>query len=196
MDTTTDAIIVPRMTTTQRNALTGVSGMLIFNTTTNQFNIFDTQWKAFVMAQGNQTIDWVKEFSWQLKTLITSGGHPFYVKTTSSTINPTIRIENDVGKYSNIYVARSWTTDWDLNFQQTDATKWIVFTWMSWVSIWWMLSSSSAIFDVKSTTQGFLPPRMTTIQRDAIISPVEWLVVYNTTTKTIDIYNGTVWNSI
>ena len=96
LDTTTGAIIVPRMTSTQRNELTPVNGMIIFNTSTNQFNIFDTQWKSFVIAQGNQTIEWVKEFSWQLKTLITSGSYPFYVKTTSSTINPTIRIENDV----------------------------------------------------------------------------------------------------
>lgn len=36
--TTTGAFIVPRMTTTQRDALTAVNGMIIYNTTTNQFN--------------------------------------------------------------------------------------------------------------------------------------------------------------
>ncbi|EQB62704.1 MAG: hypothetical protein RBG1_1C00001G0283 [candidate division Zixibacteria bacterium RBG-1] len=34
----TGALIVPRMTTAQRDALTAVNGMIIYNTTTNQFN--------------------------------------------------------------------------------------------------------------------------------------------------------------
>jgi hypothetical protein len=35
---TTGAFIVPRMTTAQRDALTAMNGMIIYNTTTNQFN--------------------------------------------------------------------------------------------------------------------------------------------------------------
>ena len=37
---------------------------------------------------------------------------------------------------------------------------------------------SSAAFEVNSTTQGFLPPRMTMAQRDAISSPVDGLMIY------------------
>ena len=40
----------------------------------------------------------------------------------------------------------------------------------------------SAKLDVASTTQGFLPPRMTTTQRDAIASPALGLTVYATDT--------------
>ncbi len=36
LSSTTGALLVPRMTTTQRNALTPVNGMIIYNTTTNQ----------------------------------------------------------------------------------------------------------------------------------------------------------------
>jgi hypothetical protein len=36
--TTTGALTVPRLTTTERNALTPVDGMIIYNTTDNQFN--------------------------------------------------------------------------------------------------------------------------------------------------------------
>jgi|694.fasta_scaffold12227_3 hypothetical protein len=54
---------------------------------------------------------------------------------------------------------------------------------------------ASAIFQVNSTTKGFLPPRMTTTQRDAIVSPATGLRIYNTTTNTNDTYNGTVWQS-
>ena len=42
---------------------------------------------------------------------------------------------------------------------------------------------ASAQLEVASTTKGFLPPRLTQIQIDAIISPAAGLVVYNTTTK-------------
>ena len=38
VSSTTGALIVPRMTTGQRDALNAVTGMIIYNTTTNQFN--------------------------------------------------------------------------------------------------------------------------------------------------------------
>ena len=41
VSSTTGAFIVPRMTTTQRNALTAVNGMIIYNTSTNQFNFYE-----------------------------------------------------------------------------------------------------------------------------------------------------------
>lgn len=53
---------------------------------------------------------------------------------------------------------------------------------------------ASAKLQVESTTQGFLPPRMTTTERDAIATPAIGLQVFNTTLGTQDIYNGTSWN--
>jgi uncharacterized protein (TIGR02145 family) len=52
----------------------------------------------------------------------------------------------------------------------------------------------SAILDVKSTSLGFLPPRMTTAQRNAISSPSAGLVIYNTEEKTLNIFNGSNWS--
>jgi hypothetical protein len=54
---------------------------------------------------------------------------------------------------------------------------------------------ASAALTVTSTTKGFLPPRLTTTQRDAISSPATGLQVYNTTTNTNDFYNGTAWTT-
>lgn len=55
-------------------------------------------------------------------------------------------------------------------------------------------SNLSAIFNVESTTKGSRPsPQMTTVQRDAIGTPVTGLSVYNTTLNTYDFYNGTSW---
>lgn len=54
--------------------------------------------------------------------------------------------------------------------------------------------AASALLDLTSTTKGFLPPRMTTTQRDAIASPAAGLVIYNTTTSKHQGYDGTTWN--
>lgn len=55
------------------------------------------------------------------------------------------------------------------------------------------LPNASAILDIKSTTKGLLMPRMTTAQRNVIITPAEGLKVFDTDTKTFWFYNGTGW---
>jgi hypothetical protein len=57
-------------------------------------------------------------------------------------------------------------------------------------------ASSTAVLEANSTTQGFLPPRLTTTQRDAISSPVEGLTVWNTTNKQLEVYDGTYWKNM
>jgi len=54
----------------------------------------------------------------------------------------------------------------------------------------------NAALEINSTTQGFLPPRMNTIQRNNIGSPAEGLVIYNTDEKVLNLYNGMAWNSM
>jgi hypothetical protein len=53
--------------------------------------------------------------------------------------------------------------------------------------------NASAITEMNSTTQGFLPPRMTSAQRDAITSPAVGLTIFNTTTNCLNFYIG-YWN--
>jgi hypothetical protein len=56
--------------------------------------------------------------------------------------------------------------------------------------------NASAALEVASTTQGFLMPRMSTVQMNSIVSPALGLMVYNTTTNSLNIYTGSTWNSI
>lgn len=51
----------------------------------------------------------------------------------------------------------------------------------------------SAILDVESTTGGFLMPRMTSVQRDAILNPAEGLWIYNIDTHCPNYHNGSLW---
>lgn len=53
---------------------------------------------------------------------------------------------------------------------------------------------TSAVLHLSSTTSGFIPPRMTTVQRNAIASPANGLYVYDTTTLSAWIFDGTNWN--
>jgi len=52
---------------------------------------------------------------------------------------------------------------------------------------------ASAIMDLTSSTKGFLPPRMTQTERNAIGSPAEGLFLYNETTNKTNYYNGSIW---
>jgi hypothetical protein len=56
--------------------------------------------------------------------------------------------------------------------------------------------SSSAVFQLNSTTKGFVPPRMTTSQRLAIISPIDGLMVFDATTDSFWFYNANKWNQL
>ncbi len=56
--------------------------------------------------------------------------------------------------------------------------------------------TASAQMEVISTTRGFLPPRMTTTQKNAIASPATGLQVYDTTLNQMSYYNGTTWTNI
>ena len=71
------------------------------------------------------------------------------------------------------------------------------------VSIGTTTPSSSAILQTDSTTQGFLPPRMTGIQANTIVGPAEGLMVYVTDSGTGPFvikgwwgYNGAGWTQI
>jgi hypothetical protein len=57
-------------------------------------------------------------------------------------------------------------------------------------------ADASAILDVSSTSQGLLIPRMTTVQRDKISSPVLSLLIFNTTTNCFEAYVNGTWYSV
>ena len=63
-------------------------------------------------------------------------------------------------------------------------------------------TDSSAVLNISSTSGGFLPPRMTQAQRDAISNPATGLIIFCTdctatdaSTGVLQTYNGTVWKN-
>ena len=60
-------------------------------------------------------------------------------------------------------------------------------------------SNTSAALEVNSSSQGFLPPRMTAAQRDNIVTPVAGLVVWCSNCADfgeLQVYNGSIWTNM
>ena len=56
------------------------------------------------------------------------------------------------------------------------------------------IGDPSAILSATSSTRGFLPPRMTALERSSIISPTEGLMVYQSNGKQgLYVFNGSIW---
>ena len=69
----------------------------------------------------------------------------------------------------------------------------ISLTGIAQVGIGTSMPDGSAALDVVATDKGFLMPRMTTTQRNAIANPAEALQVYDTDTKHVWTYDGAAW---
>ena len=55
---------------------------------------------------------------------------------------------------------------------------------------------ASAALDIESTNKGFLPPRMTTAQRNAIANPAVGLSIYNIDDDCIQVKTDLSWNNV
>jgi len=53
--------------------------------------------------------------------------------------------------------------------------------------------NSKSILDIASTTKGMLTPRMTTVQRDAIVAPPKGLIVFDITANQPSYFDGSDW---
>lgn len=54
---------------------------------------------------------------------------------------------------------------------------------------------ASAVVEFLSTSKGILPPRLTNVQRDAIVSPARGLEIYNVDSDSPQFFNGVTWVS-
>lgn len=57
------------------------------------------------------------------------------------------------------------------------------------------IADTTSILTLNSTTLGLLPPRLTTTQKNAIVSPTAGLTLYDTTVHDLQFYNGSTWIS-
>jgi hypothetical protein len=83
-----------------------------------------------------------------------------------------------------------------MNVKNTSFANMFAVNYLGQASMGTASPNASAQFQINSTTRGFLPPVMTTTQKNAIASPAAGLVVYDLTTNKLCCYNGSTWNDL
>lgn len=207
VQSTTKGLLIPRMTKAQRDAIVSpATGLLVYQTSgTKGFYSYNGSSWTQIGKPGN---------SW-----ITGSGVP---SSTTGLVND-LYLETATGNYYLKTTSTVWTLVGNLtgppgaqglqgpsgfltpgtsagNTPYWDGTNWVVnsaniFNKGGSVGIGSSTPATSAKLDVSSTTQGFLLPRMTTQQRNAIATPATGLQIYNLDNKLIEVYNGSSWGS-
>jgi hypothetical protein len=95
---------------------------------------------------------------------------------------------------------RAWRmalgTGCNTTYNKVDNATWMITVYYSQipdegsVGIGTIAPATSAILDLASTTQGFLLPRMTTMERDAIAAPTAGLMIFNVSTQNVEVYTS------
>jgi hypothetical protein len=128
----------------------------------------------------------------------TDGGQRLQVMGTTSLNGETIIVS------ASGMTIRNGATD-GFSFQQSAANSW---SWTaltsnsnyniqnSNVGIGTATPDVSSLLDVTSLSKGFLPPRMTTAQKNAISSPAAGLIVYDTTLNKLCVRTAATWETI
>lgn len=119
--------------------------------------------------------------------LVTNGYH-FYATTP---LSPTGAVTDMYGLYIQSQKIANVTRGWGI--WQDGANDRNYFAGQ--IGIGQSSPNAAALLQLDSTTRGFLPPRVTTAQRDLISSPPEGLVVYNTTTRKLNVYTS-AWEQV
>ena len=211
VDATNRGFLPPRVNLTGTSDVSTIStpatGLLVYNlatagtspsNVTHGFYYYDgTRWQRVINQQPDATVSFNS-------TNPNTGSPTFTPNTPRST--DYIYVGSDASQWTyngTTYVTYTppASTAWMLSGNTTDAgsnKSGSVFRTGS-VTIGGQTTSpvttvaSSAQLEVISTTKGFLPPRMTTAQRDAITSPADGLIIYNTDNSRLEIRAGSAW---
>ncbi len=100
----------------------------------------------------------------------------------------------DTNVWSILTFNRTWWTYKDLSLN----AGWIYISGSSTGNVWIWTSTitASAKLQIVSTTQWFLPPVMTTTQKNAISTPAAWLIVYDSTLNKICFKWAVGWETV
>jgi hypothetical protein len=157
----------------------GTTGNVLINTTTDAGFKLDVNGTARVKGTGTTGATFALTVQNSASTNIMRLQDDGYLNVTAGVFTSAIRGVNV--EFTNLlYGANFWcTVDGSIKIGSGQSA-----------------SVASAIFQADSTTRGFLPPRMTTTQKNAIASPATGLMVYDTTLNLMALYNGTTWTTL
>lgn len=200
IDSTTKGFLKPRMTTTQRNAVgSPTAGLEIYNTTTNTPQYYNGSAWTDVTGSGtdltglgvdHRVMRWNGTDTAQSSDWFIDDAGVLYPNTDGQDIGLT-----GTNRIGTIYMTSTIDFGSQLILSESGAER-MKITGSGNVLIGAGSEDGTALLQMDSTTTGFLKPRMTTVQRDAIVTPATGLEIYNTTTGAPEYYNGSAWGSI
>ncbi len=205
--------LFPRLTTSQRDAIQSpATGLFVYNSTTDRINYWDgSDWKEFVVSSSAAVnpagtnpgpgtavnIDGSPpHHSAMFDIQSITGGFLFPRLTTTARdyiVSPPtgLLIYNTSTGNLSYYNGSTWIDICAIT--TTGSTGSTINTAGISINETGANPDASSILDVYSTKAGVLIPRLSTAQRDAILSPAEGLTIYNNTTNRINYYAGSSW---
>jgi hypothetical protein len=187
LNSTNQGLLVPRLTTVQRTAIaTPANGLLVFDITLSRLYFYDAAVPAWIpVGTGSGSVTSVTASN----GLNSTGGTTPDIKLGGTLTGPTT-----VGQGANDLVFNLNGTG-DFAVQDNGVSVFQVRDDGS-IGVNNASPNASAILDIVSTNKGILIPRMTYTQQQAISSPANGLLVFNTTSNCLDIYTSGAWQSI
>lgn len=172
IQSTVKGVALPAMTTAQRDAIPAPkAGLIIFNATTGLYNFYNgSAWLGFASTTGSFI--------------------PLSGTTVGNNVSGNILFNNSTKIYSAAGASLFWNSAGAI-VMTPGSSSLISFGGGSFANDG--VLDASAIFQINSTSKGFILPSMTTTQRNAISSPATGLCIYNTTNGNFEYYNGTAW---
>jgi hypothetical protein len=200
---TTKGMLVPRMTFAERDAISSpANGLLVFCLDNNQYYtnkgtpalpnwvMVSSQWQNsgnnIYFGSGNVGIGLTTPASLRLQVDGVIGASYGTASTPSFTFG---NGDENTGFSSPAIYSISFITQSTEKMRLNQAGA---------LGIGTGSPNATALVDISSTTKGFLPPRMTYVQRNAIVNPAEGLMVFCTNcrvdgTGCISLYFGGQW---
>jgi hypothetical protein len=130
-------------------------------------------------------------FKFEIKAQGTNGSTNNFVSTSSPVFGDTYYPSTDA------YFIQRCVCYNDANTGATGVDSKIGFSQLQKVSPnngSWPASRKSAHVVLESNSKGFVISRLTTVQVNALVSPQEGMMVYDTTAKCLKLYDGTAWS--
>ncbi len=164
---------------------TAANGYLFYNNTDIELANSTSSGSVFFRTSGTE------------RMRITSSGNVGIGTSSPSErleVNGSIRLSDGNADGPQLKLASSGYSDWNLdNYNGSfrayyGSSEYMRITSSGNVGIGITTPDASALLDLKSTTQGFLPPRMNDTEMNNISSPVDGLMVFNTDVNTICVY--------
>ena len=171
-----------------------VAGLQFSHFAVNHFNIYANTFLRFTYStQNSDTPDLASYTQWLNVT--NAGLVNFNAETTGSTAR--VQINEGASNLIALRIINTGTGDCvRIEDASSDTTYFAIDQSGNTFVGTNALPSASSIFSINSTTQGFLPPRMTTTQKNAISSPVAGLIIFDTTLAKLCVYSGSAWQTI